>query len=126
MNSRQPQAIWVEQCDAARDIRVRYGLSAALDYVVTEKLMNFASAAADRPEFARELPRFVSMVRSMFKPDELQMHIARVERRQREVAAAASKDDDDLFPVSPTALAEEERRFAIIKQLLTAQALGTS
>jgi hypothetical protein len=126
MSSRQPQAIWVEQCDAARDIRARYGLSAALDYLVTEKLMNFASAAADYPEFARELPRFVSMVRSMFTPDELQMHIAGVERKRREEAAAASEDDDDLFPVSPIALAEEERRFAIIKELLTAEALGTS
>ncbi len=126
MSSRQPQAIWVEQCDAARDIRVRYGLSAALDYVITEKLMNFASAAADHPEFARELPRFVSMVRSMFTPDELQTHIARVEREQREGAAAASEDDDELFPESPAALAEQERRFVIIKELLTAQALGTS
>ena len=44
MSIRQPRAIWVEQCDAARDIRDCYGLSAALDYVVTEKLMNFASA----------------------------------------------------------------------------------
>ena len=127
MSSRQLKAIWVEQCDAARDIRVRYGLSAALDYVVTEKLMNFASAAADHPEFARELPPFVSMVRSMFTPDELQTHIARVEREQRQRAAAASEDDDDeLFPESPAAVAEQERRFAIIKELLTAQALGTS
>ena len=126
MSSRQLKAIWVEQCDAARDIRVRYGLSAALDYVVTEKLMNFASAAADHPEFARELPRFVSMVRSMFTPDELQTHIARVEREQRERAAAASEDDDELFPESPAAVAEQERGFAIIKELLTAQALGTS
>ncbi|HKM73401.1 MAG TPA: hypothetical protein VJX94_25625 [Stellaceae bacterium] len=88
--------------------------------------MNFASAAADHPEFARELPRFVSMVRSMFTPDELQTHIARVEREQREGAAAASEDDDELFPESPAALAEQERRFVIIKELLTAQALGTS
>ena len=126
MSIRQPQAIWVEQCDAARDIRDRYGLSAALDYVVTEKLMNFASAAADHPEFARELPRFVSMVRSMFTPDELHTHVARVEREQRERAAAASEDDEELFPESPAAVAEEERRFAIIKELLTAQDLGTS
>ena len=67
------------------------------------------------------------MVRSMFTPDELQTHIARVEREQRQRAAAASEDDDDeLFPESPAAVAEQERRFAIIKELLTAQALGTS
>lgn len=66
------------------------------------------------------------MVRSMFTPDELQTHIARVEREQRERAAAACEDDDELFPESPTAVAEQERRFAIVKELLTAQALGTS
>ena len=126
MSFRQFQAIWIEQCDAARDIRVRYGLNAALDYVVTEKLMNYASAAADHPEFARELPRFVSEVRRMFTPEELQTHIARVEREQRERAAAASEDDDELFPESPAVVAEQERRFAIIKELLTARELGTS
>jgi hypothetical protein len=49
--------IWIEQCDAARDIKLRFGIKAAFDYVVTEKLVNYASAAADHPQFARELPR---------------------------------------------------------------------
>jgi hypothetical protein len=35
--------IWIEQCDAAQDIKLRYGLKAAFDYVVAEKLLNFAS-----------------------------------------------------------------------------------
>ena len=126
ISSRRPQEIWVEQCNEARDIRVRYGVSAALDYVVTEKLMNFAGAAAGHPEFARELPRFISTLRSMFTPEELQTHIARVEREQRERAAASSENDDELFAESPAAVAEEERQFAMIKELLTAEALGTS
>ena len=29
--------IWIEQCDAAQDIKLRYGLKAAFDYVVAEK-----------------------------------------------------------------------------------------
>src|SRR5271157_4737905 len=57
--------IWSEQCEAARTIRERYGLEAAFDYAVGEKLMNFASAARDHPAFARELPRFVSEVRRL-------------------------------------------------------------
>jgi hypothetical protein len=65
-------------------------------------------------------------VRSMFTPDELHTHVARVERERRERAAAASEDDEELFPESPAAVAEGERRFAIIKELLTAQELGTS
>ena len=51
--------IWVEQCVAAETIKLRYGLKAAFDYAVAEKLLNFAEAAAQHPEFARELPRFV-------------------------------------------------------------------
>ena len=38
--------IWVEQCVAAETIKLRYGLKAAFDYAVAEKLLNFAEAAA--------------------------------------------------------------------------------
>lgn len=46
MGSRKFHEIWIEQCDSARDIKARFGLKTAFDYVVTEKLLNFASAAA--------------------------------------------------------------------------------
>ena len=49
-----------QQCEAAQTVRERFGLKAAFDYIVGEKLLNFASAASTHPEFARELPRFVS------------------------------------------------------------------
>jgi hypothetical protein len=84
MGSRKFHEIWIEQCDAARDIKTRFGLKAAFDYVVTEKLLDFVSAAADHPEFARELPRFFSEVRRVFTREELRTHLARVEREQRE------------------------------------------
>jgi hypothetical protein len=38
--------IWIEQCDAAKNIKLRYGLKAAFDYLVAEKLLNYASAAS--------------------------------------------------------------------------------
>ena len=37
--------IWIEQCEAAEEIKLRYGLKAAFDYLVAEKLFNFADAA---------------------------------------------------------------------------------
>ena len=74
--------IWVEQCAAAETIKLRYGLKAAFDYAVAEKLLNFAEAAAQHPEFARELPRFVSRVRQMFTAQELVVHLARIERER--------------------------------------------
>ena len=63
MNEIKSHQIWIEQCEAAQTIKARYGLAAAFDYLVGEKLMNFANAAARHPDFARELPRFVSAVR---------------------------------------------------------------
>ena len=125
MGSRKFHEVWIEQCKAARDIKLRYGFKAAFDYLVTEKLLSFAGAATDHPEFARELPRFVSEVRQMFTPEEIRSHIARVEREQRE-KHAVSEDDDELFRESPATIAEQSRQFTMIKELLTAPELGTS
>jgi hypothetical protein len=123
MSVRKMHEIWIEQYDAAQDIKLRYGLKAAFDYLVAEKLLNFANVAARHPEFARELPRFLSQVRLMFTPQEIRTHIARVECEQHENNAAAM-EDDDLIRESPAA--ERARQFATIKGLLTATELGTS
>ena len=117
--------IWIEQCDAAQNIKLRYGLKAAFDYLVAEKLLNFSSAASQHPEFARELPRFVSRVRCMFTPEEIWTHIARVEREQSEKAGEVS-EEDELHRESPIAAAARAQQFATIKELLTAPELGTS
>ena len=124
MSVRKMHEIWIEQCDAAKNIKLRYGLKAAFDYVVAEKLLNFASAAYQHPEFARELPRFVSQVRLMFTRQEIRTHIARVERKQHEKDIDATADE--LISETPATAAERARQFANIKELLTATELGTS
>jgi hypothetical protein len=125
MNVRTAHKVWIEQCEAAQTIKVRFGLTAAFDYVVGEKLMNYASAASRYPDFARELPRFVSEVRSMFAPDELGAHLAQFERAQNENDNDILEKDDPLRE-SPAAAAERTRQFLLIKELLTATTLGTS
>jgi hypothetical protein len=117
--------IWIEQCDAAQDIKLRYGLEAAFDYLAAEKLLNFASAASQHPEFARELPRFVSRVRRMFTPQEIRTHIARVEREQSKKNIDVN-EDEELIADSPVAAAARTQQLATIKELLTATELGTS
>ncbi len=71
------------------------------------------------------MPQFVSKLRSMFTPEEIEEHLARVEneRLQRAIDAMDVFDPelDDL-----AAPAAEERRFEFVKELLTAPALGTS
>ena len=128
MRNREFHKVWMEQCEAAGDIRMHYGPKAAFDYVVAEKLLMFAEAAAHRPEFARELPQFVARVRSLFTPEELQTHIARIEHEQmaREALSAAIEEEDDPFRESPEAAAERTRQFSTLKELLTVTELGTS
>ena len=125
MNARKAHHIWIEQCEAAQPIKARFGLTAAFDYLVGEKLINFASAASTHREFARELPRFVSEVRRMFTPDEIAAHLAQIERARAEKDVEVV-DEDDPFRESPAAAMERGRQFALIKEFLTATTLGTS
>ena len=125
MNARKAHHIWIEQCEAAQTIKARFGLTAAFDYLVSEKLINFASAASAHPEFARELPWFVSEVRRMFTPDEIAAHLAQIERARAEKDVEVV-DEDDPFRENPAAAMERGRQFALIKELLTVATLGTS
>jgi DNA-binding SARP family transcriptional activator len=125
MNVRKAHNIWIEQCEAAQTIKARFGLTAAFDYVVGEKLMNYASAASRHPDFARELPRFVSEVRRIFTPDEIGAHLAQIERAPNENDIDVLEEDDPLRE-SPAAAEERVRQFLLIKELLTATMLGTS
>jgi hypothetical protein len=68
--------IWQEQCEATLTIRERFGVKSALDYLVGEKLLNFAEAADRSPEFAAELPLFQAAVWDVFNPYELTGYLA--------------------------------------------------
>jgi hypothetical protein len=59
------------------------GVESALDYLIGEKLMNFADAAQRHPEFAAELPRFQAAVWNIFNPYELVMWVALSLRGER-------------------------------------------
>jgi hypothetical protein len=120
--------IWIEQCEAALSIKQRYGLDAAFDYLVAEKLLNFSEAATQHPTFAKELPRFVAEVRSIFTRKELCSELERLEReqRQREADALAGAGEDELLRENPENVAARSQRFATLKALLTAPQLGIS
>jgi hypothetical protein len=123
--------IWVDQCDACATIRAQYSLSAAFDYIVAEKLANFAEAAITNPEFARELPTFVAEVRRLFKAEELQAEMARHDRRSMAADRErdhdrADPDDDDPFAEFLAATTSNPSHFIAIKELLFAPVLGIS
>ena len=130
MVQRKAHQIWIEQCEAVQSIKTRFGLKAAFDYIVGEKLLNFAEASSHDPDFARELPRFVSEIRRMFAPGEIQEQLAEIERIQNEriqnEGDTNGLEEDDPLRESPAAAAERVQRFSLIKKLLTAATLGTS
>ena len=97
--------VWIEQCEAAQTIRTRFGVKAAFDYLVGEKLLNFAEAAANHADFARELPRFVSEVRRMFTPEEVEAQLAAIEQTQND-KTTDDFDEEDPCCESPAEAAE--------------------
>jgi hypothetical protein len=120
--------IWIEQREATRSIRERYGLKAAFDYLVAEKLLNFSEAATEHPTFAQELPCFVAEVRSIFSTEELHSEIDRVEKEENARAKEApfNVENDEFMRPKSEALAARAQRFAIIKSLLLSHQLGIS
>jgi len=125
MNSSKAHKIWIEQCEATQTIRARFGLNAAFDYIVGEKLINFADAAFRHRDFAQELPRFISEVRRMFTPEEIAAQLTRMERNRNQKDEDVV-DEDDPLDEDPASIAERARQFMTIKELLTATTLGTS
>ena len=80
MPERRFQDIWKEQCQAARGVRQRHGVVSALDYLIGEKLMDYAEMAVTRPEFARELRSFVAEIRKIFGAEEIRAYVEHLER----------------------------------------------
>ena len=70
------EKIWVKQCRATRGIRRRFGAKSALDYLIGEKLVTFAQETECRPEFTRELPRFLAAIWQVFNQYELAGYVA--------------------------------------------------
>ena len=147
--------IWREQIRAVEAIRKQHGDAAAFDYIVGEKLMNYAEAAEERPEFSREMPRFVASIREIFDPDTMRLGLQYLVRylEQEEAQAAdmlrekqgalpcesagkggeSEEDDDDNVVGDAEMLARQmqliglkRKRLECLRDLLTAERLGTS
>jgi hypothetical protein len=128
MSADHLRRLWVSQCEAARNIKLRYGDQAAFDYIVAEKLLNHAAAAKTHSTLAAELPGFVAEIRRIFSPQEMAHHLWRLERELAERAAEgrAPEADDDTLAETAEGAAADRRRFAVLKALLVADRLGTA
>jgi hypothetical protein len=75
--------IWIKECRASHTIRRLFGVKKAMDYLIAEKLVNFAAAADREPEFARELPRFQAEVWKTFNPYEIAGYLLSLNPKER-------------------------------------------
>jgi hypothetical protein len=85
--------IWIEQCQAARDIEDEFGVPKALAYLIGEKFLNFLDAAEDDLEFRAELPEFVAEIKTIFEPWQLAEYLETV--RETEPFDSSGLDDED-------------------------------
>src|SRR6202142_3746161 len=83
MSLKTPRELWQDYCHVARDVRERYGLSAAISYVVGEKLMTFAQTAEADEGFRAELPAFCAKIRRLFTTVEIEAYFEAAERHSR-------------------------------------------
>jgi hypothetical protein len=117
--------IWIEQCEAARDVREAFGREKALGYLIGEKVGNFVRAADRHPEFAEEIPKFIAEIKQIFQPWELRDYLEDIHRvgalghvcndEEFEVLLSAGAVDED-----PVRGAEDVRIVERIKKLLLA------
>jgi hypothetical protein len=88
--------IWQSQCEATKRIRQQYGLASALDYLVGEKLVQYAQYCERDATLASALSAFVAEVRRLFSQDELQSYLEALEQRKIFDARLPLDEDDPL------------------------------
>ena len=117
--------IWIDQCVATEDIRESFGQENALDYLIGEKLFAFLMASEQDPQFAGELPAFVSEIRRIFTTAEIGAYFDHLERTKflapldTDLEIEDPDDEiDELWPENPVMGAEELLRFSRARQLL--------
>jgi hypothetical protein len=126
MGEHEFHGIWKEQCAAARSVQAQHGTLSALDYLIGEKLLTYAETAVTRPEFARELPRFVAEVRDIFHAEEIRQYLDHLARMAAIEDEATNEDDVELFGDSLDRRTAKRVRLAQLKELLTSRVLGTA
>ena len=114
--------IWIEQCEAARDIRDAWGTRKALGYLVGEKLLNYIRAADSDPSWAAKLPLFAAEIKRIFTTEELRAYFATTtrvgaaahvatEEQYQTMRDAGAFDDDVVSGAADAVLFERARGF---------------
>ena len=87
--------IWIEQCEAARDIEFEFGVPQALDYLIADKFLKFVEAADDDDDFRDELPAFTAEIKTIFEPWQLADYFEQAMRQQPIDFNSVLDEDED-------------------------------
>jgi hypothetical protein len=120
----KPCEIWIEQCDAARQIEAEFGTQNALDYLIGEKFLNFLQAAETDADFRAEIPAFVAGIKTIFEIWQLAEYLETT--RQSEPFDPSLDDDEDegSYPELVEMERRDELRRSAADLLLVEQARG--
>ena len=102
----KPCEIWIEQCEAARQIEAEFGTQNALDYLIGEKFLNFLQAAEDDADFRAEIPAFVGGIKTIFETWQLAEYLETARQSEPFDPSLYDDEDEDYDPE----LVEDERR----------------
>jgi len=113
---------WQQCCEVTPDIRTRFGVDAAIDYLVGEKLMALARRGERHPEMVTELPAFAERVRHLFTGVEIRAHFARAEHAaliEPDILKGATADEiEDFEELIAERKSERDRRAWVQAMLL--------
>ena len=92
-----PSEIWIEQCEAAREIEDGFGTQRALSYLIGEKFLNFLEAADDDPEFRAECLRSLRRSRRSSSVGNWPSTWRRLGKRSRSIPAIYEDEDPEVI-----------------------------
>ncbi len=94
----KPCEIWIEQCEAARQIEAEFGTQNALDYLIGEKFLNFLQAAEEDADFRAEIPAFVGGIKTIFETWQLAEYLERARQSEPFDSSLYDEEDEDYDP----------------------------
>jgi hypothetical protein len=120
----KPWEIWIEQCEAARQIEAEFGTQNALDYLIGEKFLNFLQAAETDAEFRAEIPAFVGGIKTIFETWQLAAYLETARQSEPFDPSLYDDEDEDIDPEVVEDERQDELRRSASDLLLVEQARG--
>ena len=119
----KPCEIWIEQCEATRQIEAEFGTQNALDYFIGGKFLNFLQAAETDAEFRAEIPAFVGGIKTIFETWQLAEYLETA-RQSEPFDPSLYDEDEDIDPEFVEDERQDELRRSAVDLLLVEQARG--